>query len=333
LNEVLTAFPSIALALLACLILAKLSLGIGVPRVSIYLLVGVALGPHGLMPFFGDAPWVERVFLGEASHHLFELVTPVAVGFILFRVGGEFQFRSLRQFGPRILALSGFEILSTGILVGVAVWAATGDFALGLIAPALAISTAPSATLLTLREVEAEGPTSRSLILLVGLNNLAALLAFPILMGIAFGTGHPFAKTAISFVGLFGGMAIGLVAALLLESFQSRKEHAVLGVLVVLGCLGFSNAISNDPMMTSMLACFGAGFVVVNGSARGPGLFESNQGMVYPLYVLFFLGSGRDLHLETLVALGALGFLFIAARVTGKFFGRLDRRATRRLAR
>jgi Kef-type K+ transport system membrane component KefB len=114
LNEVLTAFPSIALALLACLILAKLSLGIGVPRVSIYLLVGVALGPHGLMPFFGDAPWVERVFLGEASHHLFELVTPVAVGFILFRVGGEFQFRSLRQFGPRILALSGFEILSTG---------------------------------------------------------------------------------------------------------------------------------------------------------------------------------------------------------------------------
>lgn len=320
-NEVLSAFPSIALALLLCLILAKLSLGIGIPRVSIYLLVGVALGPHGLLQFFPDTPVLERVLLGEPSHHVFELVTPVAVGFILFRVGGEFQFFALRQFGPRILALSATEILLTGLLVGTAVWLATGVAALAIIAPALAISSAPSATLLTLREVEAEGPASRALILLVGLNNLAALLAFPILMGVGFGTGHPWVKTTISVLGLFGGMSIGLVAALLLESFNSRKEHAVLAVLVVVGCLGYSHAISENPMMTAMLACFGAGFVVVNGSARGPGLFESNQGMVYPLYVLFFLGSGRELHLESLIALGTLGFLFIGSRVIGKTVG------------
>ena len=40
-------------------------------------------------------------------------------------------------------------------------------------------SSAPSATLLTLREVEAEGRTSRALLLLVGLNNLITLLVFP----------------------------------------------------------------------------------------------------------------------------------------------------------
>ncbi|PIE24212.1 MAG: hypothetical protein CSA62_05255 [Planctomycetota bacterium] len=317
-NEVLIAFPSIALALLVCLLLAKLSLGAGVPRVSIYLLVGVALGSFD---FSESSVLLGQLFLGQSAKHLFELVTPVAVGFILFRVGGEFQFRALRRFGPKVLALSAMEILVTGVLVGLAVWAATGEWALGVIAPALAISSAPSATLLTLREVEAEGPASRSIILLVGLNNLAALLFFPVLMGLAFGTGHPYEKTAVSFLALFGGMAIGLVAALVLESFTSAKEHAVLGVLTVLGCLGYSHAICNDPMMSAMLSCFGAGFVVINGSARGAALFESNDAMVYPLYVLFFLGSGAELHLETLVALGVLGILFIATRVIGKFAG------------
>ena len=63
----------------------------------------------------------------------------------------------------------------------------TGDWRLAVIAPALAISSAPSATLVTLREIEADGPTSRSLILCVGNNNLVALFLFPLLLAVAFG--------------------------------------------------------------------------------------------------------------------------------------------------
>jgi len=325
-ETILQSLPSIALALFICLLLARFSLRSGVPRVSIYLLVGVALGPHGIGLLFGDHGIASVLLLQEEkAGAVVELIQPIAVAFILFRVGGEFQFRLLRQLGPRLLALAGSEILLTGLLVGFAVWIATGEAALGLIAPALAISSAPSATLLTLREVEAEGPSSHSLILLVGVNNLFTLLAFPLLLVLAFGVGSPLSETGLSFLALFGGFVIGFIADLLLETFTAKKDHAILGVLVVLGALGFSHVIASGDrtMGAAMLACFAAGFVVINGSARGGGLFQNLEGMVYPLYVLFFLGSGMHLDLHSLLGLGLLGVLFIGARVIGKILGTL----------
>jgi hypothetical protein len=70
-------------------------------------------------------------------------------------------------------------------------FAFTRDAALAILASVLATSSAPSATLLTLREVEAEGPASRSLIQLVGLNNLATLIAFPLLLAATLSVGEP----------------------------------------------------------------------------------------------------------------------------------------------
>ena len=67
----------------------------------------------------------------------------------------------MRRVGPRVAIVSAAELLATGAAVFAAVLLVTGDLALAAIAPLLATASAPSATLLTLREVEAEGPVSR----------------------------------------------------------------------------------------------------------------------------------------------------------------------------
>ena len=293
----------------------------GVPRVTVYLLVGLALGPHALLRWIETEGLLGRLLLGPATAGPLAAIEPLAIGFILFGIGAEFRFPTLRREGPRVLLLSATEIVATGLLAGLAVYAGTGDARLALIAPALAISSAPSATLVTLREVEADGPTSRNLLLLVGHNNLAALLLFPLLLALGFGLGHPGQATALAGAALVGGGGLGLLTAIWLESITGRRELVLLGILLVLAALALGRWLQPESAGLGMLACFAAGVALSNASPHAGSLFRYLENTVYPLYVLFFLGAGRDLHVEALGGAGVLGHLFVAARTLGKMGG------------
>jgi CBS domain-containing protein len=60
---------------------------------------------------------------------------------------------------------------------------------------------------------------------------------------------------------------------------------------------------------------------LTNGAPHSDALFRYVENTVYPLYVLFFIAAGRDLHLDALTQVGALGVLFVVARAAGKLFG------------
>jgi Kef-type K+ transport system membrane component KefB/CBS domain-containing protein len=320
LETFLESLPAIALALLLSLGLGRAASRFGVPRVTVYLLVGLALGPHALLRLFEGAV-AESVLLGPATESPLAAVEHLAIGFILFGVGAEFRFATLRRIGPRVVAISGSEVGLTAVLVGAAVWLGTGDWRLGVVAPALAVSSAPSATLVTLREVEAEGPASRLLVQCVGHNNLAALLLFPVLLAVAFGAGHPVDATRLALTAMAIGGAFGLIVAVGLEWIAGRRELVLMGLLVVLATLGVVDALSPGATGLGMLGCFAAGLAISNGSPHAPDLFRYVENTVYPLYVLFFIATGRDLHVESLAAAGMLGVLFVASRAGGKLFG------------
>jgi len=317
----LESLPALALALILSLAFGRLASRIGLPRVTVYLLVGFALGPEAFGALVAPDAVVAPFLLGAQSIAPLAAIEQIAIGAILFGVGGEFRFPSFRRLGPRALGLSAVEISLTGVLVGLAVLFGTGQWQLAVIAPALAIASAPSATLVTLREVEAEGPTSRALMLCVGHNNLAALLLFPLLLSLAFGAGSPGAATALAVAALIGGGSLGLAASVGLEAIAGRRELVLLGLLLVLLILGGVHWLAPGSTGLAMLGCFAAGVAVANGSPHANNLFRYLENTVYPLYVLFFIGAGRDLHLGALHAAGVLGLLFVAARTTGKLLG------------
>ena len=319
-----TFFPtllSLALALLLSLWLGRTAARVGVPRVTVYILVGLALGPNIGLRLFEAEGGVGQFLLGPHTTGVLDVFKQLGVGFILFGIGAEFRLETFREVGLRVLRVSASEIGITGALVGAAVYAGSGDWRLAVIAPALAISSAPSATLVTLREVEAEGPASRCLILCVGLNNLVALLAFPLLLSLAFGGGHPAQVTAFALVALTGGGVIGFGAAVWLESITGRRELVLLGLLVVLAALGFVHWFDTGSGGLGMLGCFAAGLTLANVSPHSDTLFRYLENTVYPIYVFFFIAAGRDLHLEAVLQGGLLGVLFIAARAAGKLLG------------
>jgi hypothetical protein len=236
----LSSFVPRAVALLLSLGLGRVASSHGIPRVTVYLLVGFLLGPQlGMRLVESEGPAL-RFLLGAETEVPLRVLQELAIGFILFGIGASFRFPTFREVGPRVVGVSAAEIGITSLLVGGTVYAATGDWRLGVIAPALAVSSAPSATLVTLREIEAEGPTSRCLILCVGHNNLIVLLAFPLLLSLAFGVGDPGEATISALIALAGGGAIGFGAAVWLESITGRREMVLLGILAVLAPLGLA---------------------------------------------------------------------------------------------
>ncbi len=291
------------------------------PRVSIYLLVGLLLGPHVGMAIAPDGAIAQAVLLGPGTDAALHAVEQLAIGFILFGIGSQFQFATFRRVGPRVLSVSAMEIGCTAVLVAIVLLAWTGDWRLALIAPALAVSSAPSATLVTLREVEADGPASRCLLLCVGQNNLAVLLAFPLLVSLAFGAGDAGAATGKALLAILGGGLLGLLAAVWLEAITGRREFVLLGLVTVLGLLGAVQWLEPGSTALGMLACFAAGVALANGSPHSEPVFRYLENTVYPLYVLFFIGAGRDLEIDALAHAGWLGVLFIGARAAGKLGG------------
>jgi Kef-type K+ transport system membrane component KefB/CBS domain-containing protein len=313
--------PPLAIALLLGHVLGHGASRIGLPQVTVYLLMGIALGPHGLAALDGAPAWSRVFTLGAEDHGPLKVLEHIAIGFILYRVGTEFRFADLRRIGPRIVVLSMSEVLLTGGLVFLAVWSVTGNLLVASIAPVLATSSAPSATLLTLREVEAEGRASRAILLMVGINNLVTLLVFPIPLALLYGVGDPKTATLVALAAFGIGAVVGLVISIVLESAGRIRYRTLLGVIGVLACVGLVGVLPGDPVGLAMLACFGAGLAVANSSPHAEELTLDLERAVYPLYALFFVAAGSDLDVRSLGHMGALGVAFIGARIAGKVLG------------
>jgi Kef-type K+ transport system membrane component KefB len=318
---ILPSLLPLAIALLISLAAGRTASRFGVPRVSVYLLVGLALGPHVGMKLAPEGPVTQALLLGAGTEGALHAIEQLAIGFILFGIGVQFSFAAFRRVGPRVLTVSASEILGTSLLVGLVVALFTGDWRLALVAPALAVSSAPSATLVTLRELEADGPASRCLLLCVGQNNLAVLLAFPLLVSLAFGGGGAGTATLAALLAIAGGGVLGFVAAVWLEAISGRRELVLLAIVLVVGLLGAVQWLAPGSTALGMLACFSAGVALANGSPHSEPVFRYTENTVYPLYVLFFIGAGRELEIEALAHVGWLGICFMAARAAGKLGG------------
>ena len=158
-----------------------------IPRVVGYLLAGVAL--KTLLHYYLDIdPTGESgLKLAESSQSL-RAVTDIGLGVILFSIGSVFEVSRFRAIGKRSLKISLCESGLTFILVFlgsllVGSLVAQDGLTSTVVAYALllgcaAVATAPAATLFVLREYDAKGPTSDTILGLTGLNNVTCIILF-----------------------------------------------------------------------------------------------------------------------------------------------------------
>jgi Kef-type K+ transport system membrane component KefB/CBS domain-containing protein len=318
---------ALAVILLGALVGGRLASLCRIPRVTGYLLVGLLAGPS-FSRLFG----LPLLITPEALRDL-RLISDLALALILMNIGGQFQVEYLRRWKERIFLFSLGESGATFLLVGAAVFGVNIGFlqksvsgltvlqtsaVFGLLLGIIAVATAPAATLMVIREYEAEGPVTGTVLTLVGLNNLASILAFALAAHILI---RPYESLSLLLFRMAGPILLGGGLGFLLSigaqwlELSSERKLLLLGGVAAVG--GLAHALELD----SMLASLAMGMVLANSSPHWHRLLESLRQVDYPLYVAFFVLAGASLHLETLAHIGILGVTYVLARTLGKLVG------------
>ncbi len=298
-----------------------------VPRVTGYLLTGLILGPSTAHLLNLPAP------ISTTALEQLRPMANLALALIMMNVGGQFQIDSLRRWSWRIFALSAIESTLTFILVasGCALtnqwWVQSTitpfsltqtSLLMGLFFGVIAIATAPAATLMVIREYEAEGPTTTTLLSLVGLNNLLSVIAF--LCAVHW----VFAADEGGFTLLWhltGPLLVGAIAGLIIAIWSQRLELPSEFKCMIIGTLFAITVVSQITGINALLCHLIFGIVLANSSPRWHHIYSAIKQIDYPLYVAFFVLAGASLHLQTLIHIGTLGIAYVVLRIIGKWWG------------
>lgn len=312
-------------ALLLCgLFAGRVAGGVGLPRLTGYLLVGVAIGPYALG------------FLPHEGVKGLELVKGMAVMLIALVAGTELDLAVLRRVGRSVLKLGAgvsavtFLVVGAALLLGrqwvpfLAPMSLPQAVAVSALVASVIVSFSPTVTIAIVQETEARGPFTEYLLALVVVGDLVVMLAFALSAGFvraSFGAGLDLASL-LGGIGweLFGSVLVGGLAGLALLLYLKRVGEQVPLLLASL-CLAGAEA-SARLHLSPLLVALAAGALIANLDAReAHRLHGAIQRVGLPVFALFFAAAGAGLRLSVLRDVGVLALALVALRAVALYFG------------
>jgi len=299
----------LGMALLAGLVADFLRL----PKVTAYLLVGLALGPS----------WLDLI--PDQHFETFDPLLKLAMALVLYNLGSQFGFSRLGRIAARCLVISFGELVATFALVvaGLLLFGATGPSATLL--GCLALATAPATTVLVLREYRSEGPVTESTGFLVAMNNFAAIVAFEVaFVVINLMQGRLdvplIAQVGILLRDILGSVGAGFAAGLILSygcQLVPKNRWLVMLVALTTCLLGICESLAIPYMLTFLVM----GVTMANHSRASDEVVIELGHITGLLAVIFFVVHGAELDVQAFIAAGLIGVVYIATRSVGKWAG------------
>ncbi|WP_024509808.1 cation:proton antiporter [Bradyrhizobium sp. ARR65] len=329
--------------LLSCgLILAIGTIGgflaqrIRIPDIAIFLLAGIAIGPHGL-----------TLIDISAASALNQIILLFGASYILFDGGAALRLDVLKQVWITIVVLATVGVLITAVITGLTAYLVFGmPPVLALLLGATISSTDPATLVPIFRQLRIRDRVAQTVMSESAFNDaMAAILTFYVL---AFATssgafslgGAIFDLFKQAAVGLLAGIALGYLAALLIahERWAVLAEYApVVTLVAVIGAYFAASGLQASGFM----AVFVFGIVLGNKEALGfrmePGEaqklneFVLTTAFIMRLFIFMLLGAQLDFsemvhHWQGGVAV-ALVLMFVARPITVFLCALPDRRA------
>lgn len=296
----------------------KLAKLVKLPSVSGYLIAGLFVGPAIL----GD-----YAVLNNAELSSLTFISELALAFIAFSIGSEFVLSDLKKSGKKIFIITIAEVIgAVGLVFSLMYFVFNQDFAFSIVIASMSAATAPAATLLVMRQYRAYGPTTKTLLSVVALDDVVGIIVFSISLSLAKVSINPEAVSVSSMIlspliEIFGSIILGLVLGLILSRL-ARKEREkddlqVISIIAIILGVGLSNLLNLSALLTNIVI----GMTIVNTMKKPDRVFNSVNGLVAPFYVLFFTLAGAGLDLKVLVSVGIIGVSYIIARGLGKYLG------------
>ena len=279
----------IGIAMAAGLLVSRGARAVKLPNVTAFLVAGLIIGPC-----------VAGIISREQAESM-GVISEAALGFIAYSIGGEFKLSYLKKIGKAPLTITAFQGLMTAACVDAGLILFGVDVPLALLLGAIALATAPAATLMVVRQYKADGPVTQMLLPVVAMDDALGLMVFSISAAVAQGMlGGTVTITSmlltplIEIVGSFAlGAALGWLLALGARFFASRGNKLALSIALVFAGVGLCDMLN----LSSLLVCMMIGAMMVNLSQQRDVLIEQCNRFTPPLFLLFFVLSGADLDL------------------------------------
>ncbi len=302
---------SVGIIILLGILGGKLSHRISIPRVTGYMLTGLAVGPSVLGLISSET---------LAGIHL---INDIALGLILFAIGGEIEWHHLKAMGKKVIFVSLAESFGAFILVAVVCFLITADVAVSLFLGAVGIATAPGVTLLVIREYGARGPLTETLLAVVGINNTMCLIVFRLVLAVySIVMGDSFAAAALSLAKeLLLAIVIGGAIAAVIAWWEQKIDDLSELLLVIISGLLVGIGLAKTLGISYLMVCLVIGAVTNNISMMHRLVYAELRQTEMPFYIAFFVLSGASLHLDQLAHLGIIGVGYLIARPVGKYLG------------
>lgn len=324
-------------ALFAGLLMTRLTNLFKLPDVTAYLIIGVIIGPSVL----GKLGIQGLGFTSFEEVNSFSLISDVALGFIAFAIGSEFELKEVKHIGKRAFIIGVFQALTATICVDVVIGIMhmivpnIVTMPMAILLGAIATATAPAATIMVVRQYRAKGPVTDILLPVVAIDDAVGLMVFAISFGVATslvsGTVNilnliiePLLEITLS---LLLGAAVAYILTFLETKFYSNSNRLILiiaSIILTVAIAKISFRIGSfGASFSSLLVCMMLGTVFCNICPLADDLMERANRWSQPIIVLFFVLSGAELDLVVFRSpiVVMVGVAYIIARSIGKYFG------------
>ncbi len=302
----------LGLILLFSIPLARISQAFKLPKVLGYLIGGLLFGPY---------------VLKIVNEHFLVSMTPFnsfALAYILFLVGTKLKIEHLKGSIKIVLNVLLFQFFLTFVLVSIFVFPLFRDIKVALFIGLIGVTIAPASTIAVIDELDAEGPVTSALLLLIVINDLLVLYLFSAFLPIVFkeklAGGIPYHFYIITLKYLVSSI-IGIVVGFFLTYIEVKTKNELNMTILALGTVLSTIGVLEIFHLNPYVGAFFIGFIASNASIKHKKILKELELFDNLIYIIFFFVSGASMHLNLLIPMLPGVILYVIARGAGQYIG------------
>ncbi len=302
--------------------MTRLTKLIKLPNVTAYIITGILIGPYCLD------------LVPSAIVEGMDFLSDIALALIAFSTGEFFRLSVLKKNGTKVVLITFFEACVSSLLVFVmAYFILHLQLAFSIVLAALAAATAPTSTMMTIRQTGAKGDFVNTLLQVMALDNIVALLAYSIAISSALalqsGTPVRVGDVLLPLLTNIGVLILGGVFGFFMKFLMTQKRSTDNRLIIALALLFAFCGICTILDISPLLGCMSMGTVYINLTGDDK-LFKQLNYFSPPILLLFFVRSSVNFRLDSLFtsisSIGAMplivvALLYFVIRIAGKYFG------------
>ena len=315
---------SLGIILILGFLMTRLTKLLKLPNVIAYLLVGILIGPS-----FLKINLIPGEFISRTS-----FISDVALVFVAFTAGEFFKFDVIKKSLGKSIVITVIESVVTFALMFGLCFLIFREVPFALVLASLASATAPTSTIMTVKQTGAKGSYVTTLLEVLAIDGVIALVLYTISISIFMGTADgklnfidvawPLAKMIIC---LAIGIAFGFALKFLISSKRTTGNRLIIVVAILLLFCGICSLFSQSPLLGGI--AIGTIYTNLCKSKDEEKVFAQVNYFMPPIMLIFFVRSGMSLDFSvfaekstlTAVPFIVIVLIFLVVRFAGKYGG------------